>query len=172
MSNLVNYREWVIRLWFWPGIIRLSVQEGDDVFSILGEVLWPIVQQREDVIGGVPRVDTVLISGVTESSRPLLKVPLFTRFDVVHVDLNEVVSVRPRVLVHKPEGVQKLVDWRHQAQVETATEIGNKIWNEHLSSCFRGFVSPVQFKLLLPPNPSQVAPAHPGCVPDENIVLR
>ena len=115
MSNLVNYREWVIRLRFWPGIIRLSVQEGDDVFSILGEVLWTIVQQRKNVIGGVPCVDTVLVSGVTESSRPLPEVPLLAGLNVVGVDGDEAVPVRPRVLVHKPEGVQKLVDWGHQA---------------------------------------------------------
>ena len=115
MSNLVNYREWVIRLWFWPCIIRLSVQEGDDVFSILGEVLWTIVQQREDVVWGVPRVDTVLPKEVTESSRPLLKVSLLADLNVVGVDGDEAVPVRPRVLVHKAEGVQKLVDWGHQA---------------------------------------------------------
>ena len=115
MSNLVNYREWVIRLRFWPRIIRLSVQESDDVFPILGEVLWTIVQQRENVIGGVPRVDTVLPKEVTESSRPLLKVSLLAGHNVVGVDGDEVVPVRPRVLMHKAEGVQKLVDWRHQA---------------------------------------------------------
>ena len=115
MSNLVDYRQWVIRLRFWPGIIRLSVQEGDDVFSILGEVLWTIVQQREDVVWGVPRVDTVLISGVTEPSCPLLKVSLLADLNVVGVDGDEAVPVRPRLLVHKAEGVQKLVDWGHQA---------------------------------------------------------
>ena len=115
MSNLVNYREWVIRLRFWPGIIRLSVEEGDDVFSILGEVLWTIMQQREDVIWGVPRVDTAFPEVVTESSCPLQKVPLLAGLNVVGVDGDEAVPVRPRVLVHKAEGVQKLVDWGHQA---------------------------------------------------------
>ena len=148
------------------------MQEGEDIFSILGEVLWPIVQQREDVIGGVPCVDTVLVSGVTESSRPLPEVTLLAGHYVVGVDGDEAVSVRPRVFMDKAEGVQKLVDRGHQAQIETATETGSKIWNEHLSSCFRGLVSPVQFKLLLPPNPPQFASAHPGCVSDENIVLR
>ena len=130
------------------------------------------MQQRKDVVGGVPRVDRVLFEEVTESSHPLPEVPLLAGLDVVGVYGDEAVPVRPRMLVHEAEGVEKLVDWRHQAQIETATETGNKIWNEHLSSCFRGFCSPVQFKLLLSPNPSQIAPAHPGCVSDENIVLR
>ena len=115
MSNLVNYREWVIRLWFWPRKIRLSMTESEDVFSILGEVLWTIVQQRKDVIGGVPCVDTVLPKEVTEPSHPLLKVSLLAGHNVVGVDGDEVVPVRPRMLVHKAEGVQKLVDWGHQA---------------------------------------------------------
>ena len=89
--------------------------ESEDVFSILGEVLWTIMQQREDVIGGVPRVDTVLPEVVTEPSRPLLKVSLLADLNVVGVDGDEAVPVRSRVLVHEPKGVQKLVDRGHQA---------------------------------------------------------
>ena len=34
------------------------------------------------------------------------------------------------------------------------------------------FAEPVKFYLLHPANPPQIAPAHPGCITDENIVLR
>ena len=109
---------------FWPALIRLPLLECNDIFPILGEVSWPIVQQREDVIGGVPRVDAVLFIVVTVSSHSLSEVPLLARLDVVSVDGNEAVPVRPGVLMHKAEGVEKLVDRGHQAHLETATETG------------------------------------------------
>ena len=55
-----------------------------------------------------------------------LKVLLLPKLDVVGVDRDEVVPVRPRVLVHKAESVKQLVYWGCQARVETAAEI---IWN-------------------------------------------
>ena len=126
------------------------------------------MQQRKDVVGGVPRVDSVLSEEVTESSHPLPEVPLLAGLDVVGVDGDEAVPVRPRMLVHEAEGVEKLVDWRHQAQIETATETGQF----GIKIIFVVLAKPVQFYLLHPPNPPQFASAHPGCITDENVVLR
>ena len=70
------------------------------------------------------RVYASLLKIVTVALFPLLKISFFSRFDVLHVDLNEVVSVWPGMLVHKAEGVEKLVDRGHQAHLETATETG------------------------------------------------
>ena len=52
-----------------------------------------------------------------------LKVLLLPKLDVVGVDRDEVVPVRPRVLVHKAESVKQLVYWGCQARVETAAKI-------------------------------------------------
>ena len=48
-----------------------------------------------------------------------LKVLLLPKLDVVGVDRDEVVPVRPRVLVHEAESVEQLVDRGCQARVET-----------------------------------------------------
>ena len=40
-----------------------------------------------------------------------LKVLLLPKLDVVGVDRDEVVPVRPRVLVHEAESVKQLMDW-------------------------------------------------------------
>ena len=55
-----------------------------------------------------------------------LKVLLLPKLDVVEVDRDEVVPVRPCVLVHKAKSVKQLMDRGCQARVETAAEI---IWN-------------------------------------------
>ena len=51
-----------------------------------------------------------------------LKVLLLPKLDVVGVDRDEVVPVRPGVLVHEAESVKQLVDRGCQAKVETNTE--------------------------------------------------
>ena len=51
-----------------------------------------------------------------------LKVLLLPKLDVVEVDRDEVVPVRPRVLVHEAESVKQLVDRSYYARVETGSE--------------------------------------------------
>ena len=80
------------------------------------------MQQREDIVGRILGVDASLLEVVTVALFPLGKVSFFSRFDVVHVDLNEVVSVRPGMLVHKAEGVEEFVDRGHQAKLKTFAE--------------------------------------------------
>ena len=52
-----------------------------------------------------------------------LKVLLLPKLDVVGVDRDEVVPVRPGVLVHEAKSVKQLVDHCCQARVETAAKI-------------------------------------------------
>ena len=52
-----------------------------------------------------------------------LKVLLLPKLDVVGVNRDEVIPVRPCVLVHEAESVEELVDWSHNARVETGSEI-------------------------------------------------
>ena len=80
------------------------------------------MQEREHIIGSVPGVNRPLLKEVAGAVRSLLKVLLLSRFDVVIVDQDEVVPVRPRVLVHKAESVEQLVDRGCQARVETNAE--------------------------------------------------
>ena len=51
-----------------------------------------------------------------------LKVLLLPKLDVVGVDRDEVVPVRPGVLVHEAESVKQLVDRSRYARVETGSE--------------------------------------------------
>ena len=51
-----------------------------------------------------------------------LKVLLLPKLDVVGVDRDEVVPVRPCVLVHEAKSVDQLVDWSHYARVKTDAE--------------------------------------------------
>ena len=76
------------------------------------------MHQREDVVGRILGVDAIFLKVVTVALFPLLKVPFLSRFDVLHVDVNEVVPVWPGMLMDKAEGVEKLVDRGHQVILE------------------------------------------------------
>ena len=78
------------------------------------------MQEREHIIGSVPGVNRPLLKEVAGAVRSLLKVLLLPRLDVVNVDRDEVVPVRPGVLVL--ESVEQLVDRGCQARVETNAE--------------------------------------------------
>ena len=70
--------------------------------------------------------ENIIRSVVSGALHSLFKILFLPRLDVVKVDRDEVVPVRPCVLVHKAESVKQLVDRGCQARVETAAEI---IWN-------------------------------------------
>ena len=100
------------------------MKEGDYVLlSVCGEISRPVMQQREDVVRSVPGVDAPLLEEVAVPLLPLVEVSFLSGQNVVGVDCNKVVSVRPRVLVHEAEGVQQLVDWSHQVVLKTVAEI-------------------------------------------------
>ena len=67
------------------------------------------MQEREHIIGSVPRVNRPLLKEVAGASWSLLKVLLLPKLDVVGVDRDEVVPVRPCVLVHKAKSVDQLI---------------------------------------------------------------
>ena len=68
------------------------------------------MQEGEYIIGGVPSVHRSLLKEVAGAMWSLPKVLLLPKLDVVEVDRDEVVPVRPRVLVHEAESVEQLVD--------------------------------------------------------------
>ena len=80
------------------------------------------MQEGKHIVGRVLRVHRSLLKEVAGAVRSLLKVLLLSRLDVVIVDRDEVVPVRPCVLVHKAESVEQLVDRGCQARVETNAE--------------------------------------------------
>ena len=122
------------------------MEEGDHVLVVvLGEISRPVMHQREDVIGRILGVDAIFFKVVAVALFPLLKVPCLSRFDVVHVDVNEVVPVRPRMLVHEAEGVEKLMDRGHDVILETFSE--KKIHEDFYLS--RNFLRLHLFKLSL-----------------------
>ena len=84
--------------------------------------LWPIVQEGKHIVGRVLGVHRSLLKEVAGAVRSLLKVFLLSRLNVVIVDRDEVVPVRPRVLVDEAESVKQLVDRSHYAGVETGSE--------------------------------------------------
>ena len=59
------------------------------------------MQEGEHIVGRVLRVHRPLLKEVAGAVRSLLKVLLLSRLDVVIVDRDEVVPVRPRVLVNE-----------------------------------------------------------------------
>ena len=86
--------------------------------------LWAIVQYGENIIWSVVAVDRPLFKEVTaDALQSLLKVLLLPRLDVVKVYRDEVVPVRPGVLMHEAKSVKQLMDRVCQARVETAAEI-------------------------------------------------
>ena len=77
------------------------------------------MQEREHIIGSVPRVNRPPLKDVAGAMWSLLKVLLLPRLDVVHVDRDEVVPVRSRVLVHKAESMEQFVNRANQVRVKT-----------------------------------------------------
>ena len=69
------------------------------------------MKQGQDVVGTIFGVDTAFLEVVAVALFPLLEVAFLPGHNVLGVDRNEVISVRPCVLVHKAEGVQQ-----HQSQ--------------------------------------------------------
>ena len=66
--------------------------------------------------------ENIIRSVVSGALHSLFKILFFPRLDVVNVDRDEIVPVRPRVLVQKAKSVEQLVDRDCQARVETAAE--------------------------------------------------
>ena len=77
------------------------------------------MQERKHIIGRVLAIHRSLLKEVAGAVRSLLKVLLLSRLDVVIVDRDEVVPVRPCVLVHKAESVEQLVNRAHQVRIKT-----------------------------------------------------
>ena len=80
--------------------------------------LRSIVQEGEYIIRRVPAIHRSFLKEVSGAFRSLLKVLLLPRLDVVHVDRDEVVPVRPRVLVHEAESVKQFVNRAHQVRIK------------------------------------------------------
>ena len=66
--------------------------------------------------------ENIIRSVVSGALRSLFKILFLPSLDVVIVDRDEIVPVRPRVLVHEAESVEQLVDRDCQARVETNAE--------------------------------------------------
>ena len=81
------------------------------------------MKQGKDIVRRVLAVDITLLKEITGAMLSYLKVLLLPKLDVVGVDRDEVVPVRPRVFVHEPESVEQLVYRGCQARVETGAEI-------------------------------------------------
>ena len=84
------------------------------------------MKQGKDIVRRVLAVDITLLKEITGAMLSYLKVLLLPKLDVVGVDRDEVVHVRPGVLVHEAESVKQLMDRGCQARVETGAEI---VWN-------------------------------------------
>ena len=78
------------------------------------------MQQGEHVIWGVHSIDSVFWKEVTVALRPLLKVLLLSFHNIVKVDRYKVVSVRSCMFMDKSKSMNQLVNWPHQALIETA----------------------------------------------------
>ena len=83
--------------------------------------LWPIMQEGEHVVRGVHRIHGVFCKEVTVALRSLLKVSLLSCLDIVKVDGDKAVPVRPCMLVDKAESMDQLVNWSHETFSRTAT---------------------------------------------------
>ena len=77
------------------------------------------MKQGKDIIRRVLAVDITLLKEITGAMLSYLKVLLLPKLDVVGVDRDEVVPVRPRVLVHKAESVEQFVNRAHQVRIKT-----------------------------------------------------
>ena len=88
--------------------------------------LWPIMQEGEHVVRGVHRIHGVFWKEVTVALRSLPKVSLLPCLDIVNVDRDKAVSVRPCMLMDKAESMDQLVNWSHEAFSKTATVEGER----------------------------------------------
>ena len=66
--------------------------------------------------------ENIIRSVVSGALRSLFKILFLPSLDVVIVDRDEIVPVRPCVLVHEAKSVKQLVDRGCQARVETNAE--------------------------------------------------
>ena len=57
------------------------------------------------IVGSISRVDTPLLEEVSVALIPLLEIIFFSRHNVVGIDSNKIVSVRPRAIADESEGV-------------------------------------------------------------------
>ena len=78
------------------------------------------MQEGEDIVWGVHGIHRVFWKEVTVALRSLLKVSLLSSLDIVKVDGDKAVPVRPCVLVDKSKSMDQFVNWSHQAFSETA----------------------------------------------------
>ena len=84
------------------------------------------MQEGEDIVWGVHGIHGVFWKEVTVALRTLLKVHLLSRLDIVKVDGDKAVPVRPCVLVDKSKSMDQFVNWSHEAFSETATVEGKR----------------------------------------------
>ena len=63
------------------------------------------MQEGEDIVWGVHGIHGVVCKEVTVALRTLLKVYLLSRLDIVKVDGDKAVSVRPCMLVDEAESM-------------------------------------------------------------------
>ena len=80
------------------------------------------MQEGEDIVWGVHGIHRVFWKEVTVALRSLLKVSFFSSLDIVKVDGNKAVPVRPCMFVDKAKSMNQLVNWSHQAFSKTAAE--------------------------------------------------
>ena len=88
-TNLVNYGQRLFRRRFWPSLSWQLMQIGESVFCVFGKGLGPIMHQREPIIGGVHRVDTLLHNKITEALFSLFEVCLHPSLNVFKVDFDK-----------------------------------------------------------------------------------
>ena len=84
------------------------------------------MQEREQVVRGIHRIHSVFWKEVTVALRSLPKVSLLPCLDIVNVDRDKAVSVRPCMLMDKSKSMDQLVNWSHEAFSETATVEGER----------------------------------------------
>ena len=124
------------------------------------------MQQRQNVVGSVPRVNATLLEEIAVALLPLVEISLPYGQNVFGIDFNEVISVRPRMLVHEVKGVKQLMNWGHQVVLETVA--GKTEISSHWKTL--SLLLPVQIEFLNAPSSSQLAAAL-KTVLDENIVV-
>ena len=86
--------------------------------------LCPVMQEGEDIVWGVHGIHRVFWKEVTVALRSLLKVSLLSSLDIVKVDGDKAVPVRPCVLVDKSKSMDQFVNWSLEAFSETAAVKG------------------------------------------------
>jgi len=116
----------------------------------VGGTLWPIMQEGEDVVWGVHGIHGVFLKVITVALSSHRKVSLLSCLDILKVDGDKAVSVRPCILMDEAESMNQLVNWSHEAFSETAT---------------------AEVHILDPTDPSHLAFANIESVSNENVVL-